>query len=155
MNRNVDDTIWKERAKQSRKILGELLDGEFKGKLKKLVFLSLADIWLKEPGTMIDAQIYTHFFKFIALINVNKACWGKHGFGEQELRNILRHELLHLELMADDDDPEFRKESQRRGLKINTPEKNVCSLCSDCAFSCKKYEYEAIKKCRLFTYKRN
>lgn len=151
MNRNNDDRAWKERTKRCREILKELMQAEFKGKIKKVVYLTLEEINGEKPGDATNAEVYFRFLHDdMAAIVVNKYYWSQVDFDEQKLRNTLRHELLHLELKRLDDDPVFRNEAQRRGIGINTPKKNVCWLCSECGLSCKRYADEGIEECSEF-----
>ena len=111
-----DDEIWRERKKLCMGMLKELLENEFKGKIGNIILLMVDDIEAEKLGSLTKAEVYFKFRKNVSKIVVNKAYWGKTGFNEEELRNTLRHELLHLELMRGDDDPIFRQEAQKRGI---------------------------------------
>jgi len=148
MDESNDDTTWKERTKKCREVMNELLETEFKEKIKKTACLGIREIPVGKSGTAVEAHIYMRLLRYWAVIYINKACWNKSGFGEQEIRDILRHELLHLELMKGDDDPEFRKEAKRRGISVNAPSREMmCWLCLHCVQNCKKCEWEMTESC--------
>jgi len=128
----------------------ELEETEFKSKLKKIPCLGIREIPVGTSGKRIEAHIYMRLLKNFAIIYLDKfskSLWGN-GFNGQEIKSILRHELLHLETMAGDDDPEFREEASSRGISLNTPSREtMCWLCSHCVQNCKKCDWEMTEGC--------
>lgn len=94
------------------RILQELLRGEFKG-LKESVFIVLVE----KTADSFDAQL-RWVLPDIWLIVIHIRNWNRdEGFSENGgLRNLLRHELLHLETKWPDDNRLFRCELQSRQI---------------------------------------
>lgn len=156
--KSPDDSIWEERLKRCREIMRDLEDTEFKGKLKKTPCLGIKEIPVRSSGNRVYALIYMRLLKYWAVIYLDKSyevLWDN-GFNGQEIRDTLRHELLHLELMRGDNDPIFRKEAVKRGISLNTPSREaMCWLCSHCVQNCKKCAWEMTESCISFFPKKS
>lgn len=85
--------------------LGELLNGEFEG---------IADKKFKVTIKELDSQTLAESMTLgeVALLTIDPRCY-------PNLKEILRHELLHVELGGlKDHEPRFKYEARKRGISI-------------------------------------
>lgn len=98
-----------------KKVLKELLKGEFKDRIKETEW----KIILERPKRGdYRAAISSHKGKVYLWINPKN--WETNpDFSNGTLKMVLRHELLHVELdMADDEDSRFIEEGKKRGIEF-------------------------------------
>lgn len=116
--------IWDVRLERLKKILRELLEGEFNEMLyREGRFL----IKITELKSNVNAHVFRKSDPII--IEFNSERWEKHpelDFNDTPLRQTLRHELLHVLTNEKDGDWLFNLEAKRRGIDINwNSERNV------------------------------
>lgn len=113
---NERGDIWEIRQKRIEKILRDLLEGEFRDAIQERSFL--INITKLKPG--INAHIYR--WAKPVWIELNSERWEKQpGLCDHDIKETLRHELLHIALNAGDEDPVFKLEAKRREIKLNLP----------------------------------
>lgn len=98
------------RVDEVKKILLELMNGEFSGEISQEKFR----ITFMENTRQI-AYVRAEGDRIILRLNAN--LWDKDG-NASALKSILRHELLHVSTGLDDDDPKFKAEARKRGIDI-------------------------------------
>jgi len=107
--------IWQERISQSENILTELLAGEFPEVSKKDVDVVIAPI---EKRRVVGRLCRNFAFKNWNLILIQAYDYEKYFPNLKELRETLRHELLHI-VTGRDDDFVFEAEAKKRGIEIH------------------------------------
>lgn len=104
------------RGEEVTEILKELWNGEFEDDIKE----AKASIDLRErPGDRSLADIKVKNGKIILWINPQNWENNPNFTKEGGLRNLIRHELLHVALNeADDEDPIFKMVAKQKGIDI-------------------------------------
>lgn len=95
------------------RMVEELLAGEF-----STVKENISIVLCKGPGDKFKAQLnWIMHGCFVILVHLKSWAW-EPGFSERRtgLRDLMRHELLHLEMKRGDEDPVFQAELKRRNL---------------------------------------
>jgi len=107
--------LWKKRQDQCEKILNDLFTDEFRS-IKHKVSVFISDY----PAHYQTAIIIHPFgFKWLACIFLKGDLWDEYpGFNSKDIREILQHELLHLELYKSDEDPEFIEAARERNIDL-------------------------------------
>lgn len=114
--RGQDWTLPERRQAECRQMVEELLEGEFKARVKQKIITFLVDTE-KEP--FLACVMEPFLLKNFAAIFVMASNWKTYpDFNSDDLRQILRHELLHVELNAKDGDPRFIAEAKRRSIPL-------------------------------------
>lgn len=108
--------IWVLRQDRVEKILKELLNGEFRDEIQERRFL----IRIRKLKGNCSAQVFKKLNPVIIDLNSERWKW-KPGLNDHDIRETLRHELLHVATNRDDDDPLFELEAKRRNININSP----------------------------------
>jgi len=100
--------------------LSDLLRIEFKT-IKKPISLDFDKELFSKTKTKI-AGIMESEYEDAEYICINMIECRKHKHFRKNIREILRHELLHIELNKRDDDPEFINEAIKRKIELNDKE---------------------------------
>lgn len=111
--------IWDLRTERVKKILSKLLTGEFKNEIqgKKII------VRIKRLKGNCNAHVF--FNVEPAIIELDSRRWKRQPeLDDQNIKETLRHELLHIALNTGDEDPLFKLEAKRRNIKINLPTQN-------------------------------
>ncbi len=117
--RGQDWTLPERKQSESREIVEKLLEGEFKGRVRQKIITFLVDTE-KEAfvACVLDLEKPFHL-KNVAVIFIMASIWKTYpDFNSDDLREVLRHELLHVELDAEDVDLRFIAEAKRRGIML-------------------------------------
>ena len=104
-------TLAEIRMNEVRDALADLLTTEF----KDLSSRKFKVLWT-DPGERACAKIGQSGGNVYLWINPEN--WETPGFEEKPLKELLRHELLHILTGKKDADPEFRREARKRGIQI-------------------------------------
>lgn len=108
--------IWEIREKRIKTILAELMNGEFKDEIQERRFI--VKITKLKPGT--NARIYR--WEDPVIIELNSERWKRDpGLCDRDIKETLRHELLHVAFNVGDDSPLFKLEAKRRKIGLNLP----------------------------------
>ncbi|NQT80274.1 MAG: hypothetical protein HQ555_07795 [Candidatus Aminicenantes bacterium] len=105
---------WKDRFDMIKEIIGELLGTEFHSINKKI--LAVITDKLRSETVLGGA---TTRFKDYAIVHINVSNWKKPGFDKAKLREIIRHELLHIETGLTDDDPIFKRLARSANIPLS------------------------------------
>jgi len=109
--------VWELRKKNIAGILEGLLNGEFLDLIEERKYLII--ITKLEKG--VNALV--RYGADPVTIKLNSERWEKHPeLNDHDIKESLRHELLHVALKTGDEDPLFTLEAKRRNIKINFPQ---------------------------------
>lgn len=111
--------MWDLRMERVRKILSELLIGEFKDEIQgRKIIIRIRKL---------EGNCNAHVYRWVnpVIIDLNSERWERQPeLNDSALKETLRHELLHIVLNAGDENPIFKLEAKRRKIKINLPTQN-------------------------------
>ena len=110
------EDIWELRMRRVKRILKDLLTGEFQDEIKEESFL--IRITKLEKGINACVSMWAN----PVLIELNSERWERHPeLADYKIRETLRHEILHVLLKKGDKDPLFIAEAKRRDISTNFP----------------------------------
>jgi hypothetical protein len=114
-----EDDPWPDRERRIKETLRELLEGEFIGIEARRFQVRFREI-PKHGIVFRNAHVITGDPVIIYFDNRYFTRYPEIDRGDiRDLKEVLRHELLHVELDMNDADPVFRLEAKRRGIRIN------------------------------------
>lgn len=111
--------MWDLRMERVKKILNELLTGEFRDEIQGRKIIVRIE--------KLKRNVNAHIFRWTnpVIIDLNSERWERQPeLNDSALKETLRHELLHIVLNAGDENPLFKLEAKRRKIKINLPIQN-------------------------------
>jgi hypothetical protein len=107
-----EEDAWEISEERIKAILTELLCGEFQDLQERRFVVRITKL---KPGR--NAQVYRWANPVVIKLNSERMRPTEH-----DIRETLRHELLHVLLNAGDEDPLFKIEAKRRNIKLNHPD---------------------------------
>ena len=110
------ENVWELRMKRVKRILEDLLTGEFKDEIQERKFAVRITKLKKGVNARVDRWVNP------VTIELNSRRWKKHPeLADYNIRETLRHELLHISLKLGDNSPLFKSEAKKRNISTNFP----------------------------------
>jgi len=118
--RGDDKAAWERREEVVKRHVKELTDTEFQSigmNKKKILVCITSELREKALGSArMQARLADQDY---GIVYINRSNWGNPRFDDSMLRQIIRHELLHIELGLRDDSPTFQRIARANGIPLS------------------------------------
>jgi len=115
-----DEATWERRELEVKRHIRELIETEFQSisMNKKKILVSITNK-LREKAlgsARMQAKVADQDY---GIVYINRSNWKKAEFDDSMLRQIIRHELLHIETGLGDSSPTFQRIARANGIPLS------------------------------------